>query len=208
MGKKVLITAGSTWVKIDQVRILTNRFSGKTGLYLAKGLKKKGHQVTFLANPHCLGKIGNIKTYTYYYFEEFKSRVEKLLEQKTYDAIVHMTAVSDYKIKNAYTGKIPSGKQNMTLELKPAEKIIKKIRVLAEKSLLIQFKLESKRKGIVDKAYKSLIKNKSDFVVANALEDLKTGYKAQLIDKDKNIMPIGSKAHLLKVVNSLVTGKY
>ncbi len=44
---KVLVTAGSTWTKIDDVRIITNRFTGKTGLGLAQGLKKKVIRLLF-----------------------------------------------------------------------------------------------------------------------------------------------------------------
>ena len=66
---RVLVTAGATWVKVDEVRILTNRFTGKTGLSLAEGLKKKGYRVTLLANPHCLNGIKDIKLISYRYFE-------------------------------------------------------------------------------------------------------------------------------------------
>ena len=103
---KVLVTAGSTWIKIDDVRIITNRFTGKTGLGLAQGLKKKGHSVTLLANPHCLGKVGELKIVPYYYFEEFKREVFKILKKQSYDLIIHNAAVSDYKLVKPFKGKI------------------------------------------------------------------------------------------------------
>ena len=203
---KVLITAGATWIKIDDIRVITNSFTGKTGLYLAKALKKKGHKVTLLANPHCLGPIKSLKTYSYRYFEDFKMLISKLLKGQCYDAIVHTAAVSDYRVKKPYPGKVVSGKKSLTLKLEPTEKIIKRIRRLASKSLLIQFKLEPKQRGIINKAYKSLRENRSDFVIANALEDLKTGYKGFLIDKDKKVISLGSRNSLLaaieKVINS------
>ncbi len=200
---KILITAGSTWAKIDDVRILTNRFTGKTGLYLAKGLKKKGHSVTLLINPHCLGKIRGLKVIFYRYFEEFKKELTRVMKKQRYDVIIHSAAISDYKIKSPQKGKISSGKP-MALKLVPTEKIIKQIRAKAPNSLLIQFKLEPKQQGIIKKAYKSLKANKSDFVVANALSDMKTGYKGFIINRDKEIIPLESKNMLLGALSKIV----
>lgn len=205
---KVLITAGATWVKVDEVRILTSRFTGKTGLYLAKELKKKGYSVTLLINPHCVGKIKGVKAIYYHYFDEFKRKIVEILKKECYDLIIHMAAVSDYKLKNTSKGKIPSGKKSLVLQLIPAEKIIKKIRKLAKKSLLIQFKLEPRRKGIITKAYRSLKENKSDFVVANALEDLSSGYKGFLIDKEKKVFPLGTKKALRDILDKIIRSVY
>lgn len=219
---RVLVTAGSTWIKVDDVRILTNRFTGKTGLYLAQGLKRKGHSVTLLVNPHCLGKINSVrsikleekknktsngvkslKVISYRYFKEFKREVFKAIKKQRYDAIIHSAAVSDYKLKRPFREKISSGK-NVSLKLVPTEKIIKHIRSLAPKSLLIQFKLEPKRRGIINKAYKSLRENRSDFVIANALEDLKTGYKGFLINRDRKIISLGSRNSLLTAIEKII----
>lgn len=208
---KVLITAGSTWSKVDDVRILTNRFTGKTGLGLAQGLKRKGHSVTLLINFHCLGgaiplgvgKIKGLKVISYQYFEEFKREVSKTIKKQRYDAIIHSAAVSDYKLKRQFGGKISSGK-SISLKLVPTEKIIKRMRRLASKALLIQFKLEPKQKGIINKAYKSLRENRSDFVVANALEDLETGYKGFLIDKNKKVISLGSRNALLAAIDKAI----
>ncbi len=82
--------------------------------------------------------------------------------------------------------------------------MIKRIRRLAKKSLLIQFKLEPKRKGIIEDAYNSLRENNSDFVVANALEDLKLGYRGFVISKDKKIIPVDSKLSLVDNLNRII----
>lgn len=201
---KILITAGATWVKIDDVRIVTNRFTGKGGLYLAKQLKKKGHSVTLLINPHCTGKVEGLNTCYYHYWDDFRKKVHALLKKNHYQAVIHMAAVSDYKLDSPRKGKISSAKPSLSLKLKPAEKIIQVIRKLAKKSLLIQFKLESTRKQLIEKAYQSLKSNKSDFVVANALSDLGLGYKAFLIDRHKNIIAIGSKKALADTLNRII----
>lgn len=197
---KVLITAGATWVKVDEVRILTNKFTGKTGLCLAQELRKSGCSVTLLINPHCAGKVKGVKAVYYRYFDEFKTAINKLLNKNRFDAIIHTAAVSDYKLKKPLKGKVSSGKKELVLKLVPAEKIIKQIRKLAKHSTLIQFKLEAKRKGLCEKAYKSLKENKSDYVIANALEDLKSKYKAFIIDKDRNTAVLNSKRGLVREI--------
>jgi phosphopantothenoylcysteine decarboxylase/phosphopantothenate--cysteine ligase len=203
---KILITAGATWVKVDEVRILTNKFTGKTGLYLAKDLKKKKHKVTVLINPHCvdLSKEKGIRFEKYHYFDEFKSKANDLLKKNHFDAIIHMAAVSDYRIKNTSKGKISSGKKSLVLKLTPTEKLIRLIREKAPDSLLIQFKLEPKRKGLVDDAYKSLKSNGSDLVVANALEDLKKGYRATIISRQKRLISVCSSRDLTSKLDSLI----
>jgi len=200
---KVLVTAGSTWAKIDDVRIITNRFTGKTGLHLAQGLRRKGHSVTLLVNPHCLDKIKGLKIIPYHYFEEFRREATKTIKKQHYDVIIHNAAVSDYELAKPFKGKISSGRPK-SLKLIPTEKIIKRIRSLAPESILIQFKLEPKKRGIIDKAYNSLRANRSDFVIANALDDLKTGYKGFLINRDKKVITLGSRNSLLAALNKLI----
>lgn len=201
---KILITAGATWIKIDAIRILTSIFTGKTGLYLAKEFSKKGHSVTLIINPHCLDKIRGLRVIPFKYFEDFKKRLVKELKKNRYEAIIHSAAVSDYELKKAFSGKISSGKKELTLQLVPTEKIIKLIRKLAPRSCLIQFKLETNKKGLIKKAYRSLKENRSDFVVANALEDLRLGYRASLIDKNRRVTPIASRKALCGVLHKTI----
>lgn len=202
----ILITAGPTWVKIDEVRILTSIFTGKTGLYLAKEFAKKGHFVTLLINPHCLEqKIKGMRVIPFKYFEDFKEKVIKELKKYKYDVIIHSAAVSDYKLKKVFSGKIPSGSKGLTLRLNPTQKIIKTIRHLAKHSLLIQFKLEVSRRGLLKEAQKSIEENKSDFVIANALEDLKCGYRAFIVDRRKTVVTLRSKNDLFRVLSRIIS---
>ncbi len=201
---KVLVTAGPTWVKVDRVRVLTNIFTGRTGLDLARELKKRGYAVTLLINPHCLGRIHGRNVVRYRYFGEFKRSICRLLDKNTFTAIVHTAAVSDYELTESFKGKISSGRKSLKLHLKPAPKIIKTIRVRAKKSLLIQFKLETGGSGLVESAYRSLKENHSDFVVANALSDLERGYQAFFIDREKRVSVVRSKVALANVIDCAI----
>ncbi|MDD5070884.1 MAG: phosphopantothenoylcysteine decarboxylase [Candidatus Omnitrophica bacterium] len=200
---KILVTAGATWVKIDDVRVITNIFTGRTGLALAEHFKKRKHKVTLLINPARISRQ-ELKGFTvvpYFYYDEFKREVESQLKNKQFDLIVHTAAVSDYKLKKSYSGKISSGKKKFSLDFRPTEKIVKIIRKLARTSILVQFKLEPTAKGLIDKAYLSLKQNNADYVVANALSDLSHGYKSYIIDKDKKIKVLNSKAALARFLS-------
>jgi len=205
MVKKILITAGPTWIKIDDVRVITTIFRGNTGIFLAKNFKKKDSQVTLLVNSPYLHKteLKGIKIIPFKYFEDFKEKITRELKHNCYDTIIHSAAVSDYKLGKAFKGKIASGKKSLILKLTPAEKIIKTIRRFQKNATLIQFKLEIKRKGLIRKAFKSLKENKSDFVIANAFEDLKFGYKSFMIDKNGNTLVINSKNALFEKLENI-----
>jgi phosphopantothenoylcysteine decarboxylase/phosphopantothenate--cysteine ligase len=208
MKKKILITAGPTWIKVDDVRVITTIFSGNTGIFLARNFKKHGASVTLIINsPHLnTEKLSGIKIIPFRYFEEFKDKITKELKGSHYDTIIHSAAVSDYKLNRVFRGKIASGKKSLTLKLTPAEKIIKIIRKLQRNATLIQFKLEVKRKNLPKEALKSLRGNRSDFVVANALEDLRVKYKSFILDKRKDITAINSKMNLFKKLKDIADG--
>jgi len=197
---RVLVTAGATWVKVDDVRILTTVFTGNTGLRIAQGLACAGHQVTLIINTHCLPDLRaqNLRVLPFRYLDELEAAVVKELLTNPCDAIIHSAAVSDYEIANVYKGKIASNKKELALKLAPAPKIIKIMRKLSPRAVLVQFKLEAKSKGLLKKAYASLKKNNSDFVVANSYQDICCRYKAYLLDKS-------GKAKLVSSLDQMVS---
>ncbi len=201
MKKKVLITGGATWIKIDEVRILTNIFTGKTALKMAQDFKKRGWEVTVLINPHCIEKtLENITCVPFRYFSEFKQLLAVMVRKNRYDMIVHSAAVSDYRLKKSFPGKIPSKKKSWILKCIPTEKLIKLIRRKAPKSFLVQFKLEYNRAALKKKALASLKENKTDLIVANAYTDLKKRYQAWIFKPAGSGKRIASKASLVPAI--------
>jgi phosphopantothenoylcysteine synthetase/decarboxylase len=85
--------------------------------------------------------------------------------------------------------------------MKPTPKIIKDMRRLAPETTIVQFKLETglKRVELVERAWTSLQNNRSDWVVANDLKDMRGGgYSGVLIDREKNTTPIASRRELME----------
>lgn len=101
----ILVTAGNTLVPIDQVRCITNIFTGKTGTSIALAAHARGHSVTLLtSHPEVLAELhaeatppeGRWTMRRYSLFEELSQLMEARIEAGPLDAIIHCAAVSDY----------------------------------------------------------------------------------------------------------------
>ena len=102
--KKVLITAGPTWVAIDKVRVISNIASGETGILLADKLSEQGAKVTLVLGPgNDKNGIQNsrIKIIRFSFFEELRQALKKELKASRYDFIIHSAAVSGFRAPEA-----------------------------------------------------------------------------------------------------------
>lgn len=205
-NKRVLITAGPTWVPIDSVRVISNRASGETGILLAQALAKKGAKVTLVLGPvSSLYSQRKINLIRFIFFDQLKDIIVKELKERSYDIIIHSAAVSDFRPKRIIKGKLDSDKAQ-TLKLVALPKIIGYIKQLAPLAKLIMFKLEA---GISDRelilrARKALRERNADFVVANKLEP---GYKAYILDSEKIYSPVRSKEELCSSLTRIIAEK-
>lgn len=202
-GKRVLITAGPTWVPIDTVRVISNRATGETGILLSERLAKKGARVTLVLGPGCFACIHQkVKIIRFTFFNELRDIMVKELTANRYDAIIHSAAVSDFRPEHTIKGKLSSNKAH-ALKLIALPKIIEYIKDRAPLAKLIMFKLES---GVTDKelirrAHKALRERNADFVVANRVEP---HYKAYLLDGTKILAEAASKKQLIHKVTGLM----
>jgi phosphopantothenate---cysteine ligase (CTP) len=184
--KKVLVTAGSTRVPIDQVRAITNIFQGKTGHDIARYMAKEGADVTLVTSNNDVVGVDAMRVLRYSTFDELAHIMAKEITDGAYDAVVHSAAVSDYKVSGVFAKddedrlvpldsakKVSSAHSNLYFELVPTEKLIDKIRTdWGFGGMLVKFKLE------VGKTYSELISiatasvraSKSDLIIANNLE--------------------------------------
>lgn len=185
VSKRVLITAGPTWVPIDKVRVISNTATGETGILLANRLNNLGAKVTLVLGPVSACSLDRrIKLLRYRFFDELRLILNKELRRMRYDIVVHSAAVSDFKPKNRLKGKLKSGRKSFNLRLVPTEKIINRIRKLSPQSFLVGFKYEpdAGKMRLVSRAKKLLIKAELDLVVANSR--VAGRYAAYVIAKD------------------------
>jgi len=167
--KKILITAGPTWVAIDDVRVVSNVSTGELGSLLTQAAVKAGMDVdVFLGTVSHPFSVPGAQVFRFRYFDELCRLIETQLRRRKYDAILHAAAVSDY-LARAALGKISSRNTSLTIRLHRAPKLVARLRRLNPKAFLVMFKLEA---GVGDKvlmkrALEAKKKCRADLVVAN-----------------------------------------
>ncbi len=202
-NKRILITAGPTWVPIDAVRVISNIATGETGILLAQKLQKLGARITLLIGPVGTCRLNNkIKIIRFKFFDELRDIINKELRAKKDDVVIHSAAVSDFKPRHYLNSKLSSDKI-YNLKLVPLPKIVRDIRYRAPKAKLVMFKLEN---GIPDnilirRARESLLAYRADLVVAN---EIHPDYKAFILDKEKVYSQINSRKRLVKKIIKLI----
>jgi len=120
-GETLLITAGPTREKIDPVRYLTNRSSGRMGYALAEAALRRGARVLLVSGPTSIAPPGAGELTQVESAEEMRAAVLKLLPEST--VVIMTAAVADFRPKAAAGQKIKR-KGPMTLELAPTEDIL------------------------------------------------------------------------------------
>lgn len=168
IGKKVLVTAGATGEKIDPMRMITNRSSGKMGIALARALSLRGAQVCLIYAqvsqeiPYYLDEAVQTLSVDEMY-AEIMSRAGKM------DWIIKCAAVSDYKPKKACPDKIKKGEQ-LTLELETTPDILAELgKNKSPGQKLIGFAAETQ--DLTENALKKLKSKHLDLIIANHLSN-------------------------------------
>ena len=164
--KNILIIGGATAESIDDIRILTNRSSGKTAVALANNAFERDANVELWYGHAKEDVPSHISVKNFETVEDLLNLLEN--DDTKFDIIIVCAAIANY-IPKKQNGKIPSGKDKLDLELSPAPKIIQEIRLIAPKSKIIAFKVEESKKNLKEKSYQLLKKNQLDFVIANTI---------------------------------------
>ena len=203
-GKKILITAGPTYEKIDPVRFIGNYSSGKMGFAIAAECARRGADVTLLAGPVSLPtphpSIKRIDV------ESAREMCDAAVEQfPLCDAAILSAAVADYRPAVQATSKIKRTGDGMSIELEANPDIAATLgKSKRDEQRLVGFALETN--DAEDNARLKLKKKNLDFIVLNSLEDKGAGFscdtnKVTIIDaKGKSEYPLKSKADVAKDV--------
>ncbi len=184
-GKKVLITAGPTYEKIDPVRFIGNYSSGKMGFALAEECAQRGAEVTLVAGPvsmECSEAIHRIDVEN---CEEMYQAATAAFKES--DAAILCAAVADFRPATQATQKIKREKDDLVLRLEPTHDIAAALgKMKTEKQVLVGFALETNDEEV--NAKKKLEKKNLDFIVLNSLQN-----KGTCFQSDENQISIISK---------------
>ena len=134
---KILVTAGGTEEPVDGVRRLTNISTGATGGVLSRFFAEGGAEVLLLHAERALLDDIPVRRETFLSFADLSAALRRLLEDRRWDAVVHLAAVSDYSIAAievdgspvapGATGKIGTGRE-VVLRLTANPKLIDSLR--------------------------------------------------------------------------------
>jgi len=176
MNKKVLVTAGPTVERIDPVRFLSNRSSGRMGYELAREFANRGADVTLISGPTDLKPPSIVKKIIR--IESAKELREKVLEHfEDSDIIVMTAAVSDLRIKN-YSGQKLKKDTIVNLEIEKNPDIIKELgRIKREGQILVGFAAETE--NLKENAIKKLKEKNMDIIILNDVSRKDIGFEKE-----------------------------
>ena len=175
IDKKILITAGPTYEKIDPVRFIGNYSSGKMGFALAEECARRGAKVVLVAGPVSLTCSDGIQRVN---VESCKEMFEAAVEVfPDCDAAILCAAVADFRPEAIAEEKIKRVGDDLVLKLKPTQDIAATIGRMKEKSQrIVAFALETNEEE--NNAQRKLEKKNADFIVLNSTRIPGTTFQA------------------------------
>ena len=175
IDKKILITAGPTYEKIDPVRFIGNYSSGKMGFALAEECARRGAKVVLVAGPVSLTCSDGIQRVN---VESCKEMFEAAVGVfPDCDAAILCAAVADFRPEEIAEEKIKRVGDDLVLKLKPTLDIAATIGRMKEKSQrIVAFALETNEEE--NNAQRKLEKKNADFIVLNSTRIPGTTFQA------------------------------
>lgn len=201
-GKKVLVTAGPTYEKLDPVRFIGNNSSGKMGLEIAKEAKQRGAEVVLVLGPNSLEVPAGLTTI------HVTSAAEMLEACTTHFPGCHYAilsaAVADFTPVHVAAQKIKKGEDDLQILLTRTVDILKTLGARKQShQTLVGFALETENEAA--NARKKLKSKNADFIILNSLRDAGAGFggstnKITIFDKNgqEYAFELKSKAEVAK----------
>lgn len=197
-GKRIVVTAGGTREPIDQVRFIGNHSSGRMGIELAIAARDSGASVTLIAanldkTPRGMTTI-NVSS-----VDELQGAM-----QIDCDALIMAAAVSDFRVKNPFGGKLKRT-ETPELELAPTEDLIADYAARNRNTYCVAFALADQKTDLESMARQKLSDKGVHMVVGNTTESL--GSKDSdvvVVEAESSVRFSGSKAEVAAEIVHLV----
>jgi phosphopantothenoylcysteine decarboxylase/phosphopantothenate--cysteine ligase len=186
-SETVLITAGPTREKIDPVRYLTNRSSGRMGYALAEAAIRRGARVLLVTGPTALQPSSAAEVTAVESASQMRDAVLRLLPEAS--IVIKAAAVSDYTASDPPDQKIKRGGPT-TLELSPTADILAEIARHKTSQIVIGFAAETQ--NVLDNARKKLVAKSLDAIVVNNVSREGIGFDSErnavtILTADENV---------------------
>lgn len=210
-GRRVLITAGPTYEKIDPVRFIGNYSSGKMGFALAEECARRGAEVEMVCGPVSIDfskKYENIHRTNVESAQQMYEACKALFP--SVDAGILCAAVADFTPETVADKKIKRTGDDMVVRLKPNPDIAASLgQIKTDAQVLVGFALETNDEE--SNAQSKLKKKNFDFIVLNSLRDKGAGFRTDtnkvtiITEEEKQEYPLKSKVEVAQdIINKLV----
>tara|TARA_B100001093_G_scaffold455381_1_gene465523 strand:+ start:120256 stop:121467 length:1212 start_codon:yes stop_codon:yes gene_type:complete len=205
-NKKFLITAGPTHEKIDAVRYISNKSSGKMGIELALNAANRGGKIDLVLGPSSLEvNHSNINVYKVINAEDMFNTVNKVFDKS--EISIFAAAVSDFTPKIKVNSKIKKNDSLFSLTLIKTKDILTEMSsIKRDDQFIVGFALETDDE--IDNAITKLKDKNLDLIIMNSLNNKGAGFehdtnKITIIDKDYNQLDFELKSKK-EVANDII----
>jgi len=216
-GTRVLITAGPTLEHIDPVRVMTNKSSGKMGVAVAREALNRGADVTLIYGPGTALPPSGATVIPVETTEEMLDAVVSELKSKKYDVVVAAAAAADWRPEKSFDYKLPTSEvSELSVKLKPTQKIIDAVRKINTDVFLVPFKTEYdlSDEELVDRGHRRLVQADADMIVVNDVGRNGAGFEVDtnevfIVDKEKKVVhvPLTTKRKVARRIFDVITEK-
>ncbi len=136
-GRRAIVTAGPTIERLDPVRVITNRGSGRTGAYVAWELIARGAEVAIIAGPTDVEMPRGARVLRVETTEEMAEAAASLLEELRPDFAIATASPADFRPERRFDRKVPTEEGPLDLRLVPTPKVVD---VLASRVPVLAFR--------------------------------------------------------------------
>lgn len=205
-GVKVLVSAGPTIEKIDPIRFITNRSTGKMGYAIAQKAVELGAEVTLVSGPTQLEPPKGVKFIPIETAVEMYEAIMTVVDQQ--DIVIKTAAVADYRPKEVATEKIKKSDGELSMSFTRNPDILKSIGEKKTHQVLVGFAAETM--NVLAYAKRKIEQKHLDFIVANDVSQAGAGFGADtnivtIIDKEGNVVDYDQRSK--EVVAEIVLEK-
>lgn len=182
-GRRVLVTAGPTRERIDPVRFISNRSSGKMGFAIARAARDAGAEVLLVTGPVNLPTPAGVRRIDVESAEDMHATVMR--EVAGVDIYISTAAVADYRPANPAGQKIKKTESTLDLALERTTDVLATVAARSDRPFVVGFAAETE--NVEQNARAKLLRKNLDMIAANEVGDDK------VFDKDENALIVLSR---------------
>jgi phosphopantothenoylcysteine decarboxylase/phosphopantothenate--cysteine ligase len=208
-GRRVLITAGPTRERIDPVRFISNRSSGKMGFAVAQAAREAGAEVVLVSGPVSLATPAGIRRIDVESAAEMLNAV--LGEVEGADIFISTAAVADYRPATAAEQKIKKTSDRMDLSMERTADVLATVAARPNRPFVVGFAAETE--SVEQHARAKLLKKNLDMIAANEVGhdkafDCEDNQLLILWRAGRRELPKASKVTLARQLVALIAESY